>query len=237
MDLIVQSKSITNITQIFVFFAFFLCWFQTCFHYLRRYSPLAQSIPVHLQPNAVVALISTFHATVSTLLSFFILYLDKDLSEHKLLYSSFMISFTLNFSMGYLLFDLLIMSLHRAQFEWNFVIHHFVSIIAFYCCSTQGVFPYIALFRLTSEGSTPFLNIRWILLTLNKRTASSTFTTASCWCSRSPACASSPSCPTGTPSSPSSTRPNSTRSPSNTSSSASSRAYLSMCSTSSGSAR
>jgi hypothetical protein len=31
------------------------------------------------------------------------------------------------------------------------------------------VFPYIALFRLTSEGSTPFLNVRWVLVTLNKK--------------------------------------------------------------------
>lgn len=31
------------------------------------------------------------------------------------------------------------------------------------------MFPYIALARLTSEGSTPFLNIRWLLLTMNKK--------------------------------------------------------------------
>lgn len=33
------------------------------------------------------------------------------------------------------------------------------------------MFPYLALFRLTSEASTPFLNFRWLLLTLNKKTS------------------------------------------------------------------
>jgi hypothetical protein len=33
----------------------------------------------------------------------------------------------------------------------------------------MGVFPFIALFRLTSEGSTPFVNMRWVLHTLNRK--------------------------------------------------------------------
>ena len=34
---------------------------------------------------------------------------------------------------------------------------------------TEGVFPYIALYRLCSEGSTPFVNNRWFLLTMGKK--------------------------------------------------------------------
>ena len=171
MNLIAQSKSITNITQIFVFCAVFFCLFQMLIQYLKRYPSLAQSLPANMYPSAVIRILSTFHSTLATLLSIFILYYDNDLSEHKLIYSSFMISFTLNFSIGFLAFDFLMMLIYRHEFEWNFVVHHFVSIVAFYCCSTRGVFPYIALFRLTSEGSTPFLNLRWFLLTLNKKTS------------------------------------------------------------------
>lgn len=171
MNLIVQSKNITNITQIFVFCAVFLCLFQMCFQYLKRYSSRSQSIPVNLHANAVIKLLSTFHATVATLLSILILYFDNELSEHKLIYNSFMISFTLNFSIGFLAYDFLIMLMHRSEFEWSYVVHHCVSITSFYVCSTRGVFPYIALLRLTSEGSTPFVNIRWLLLTLNKKTS------------------------------------------------------------------
>lgn len=38
----------------------------------------------------------------------------------------------------------------------------------YFCLKTAGVFPYIALFRLTSEASTPFINIRSMLLILKK---------------------------------------------------------------------
>ena len=63
------------------------------------------------------------------------------------------------------------MFVYRDEFEWFYGLHHFVSIIAFYACSTAGVFPFIALLRLTSEGSTPFINNRWILLTLNMKSS------------------------------------------------------------------
>lgn len=36
----------------------------------------------------------------------------------------------------------------------------------FFITKTAGVFPFIALFRLTSEASTPFINIRSMMLTL-----------------------------------------------------------------------
>ncbi len=61
------------------------------------------------------------------------------------------------------------MAIYKEEFELNFALHHFVSIVAFYCCTNAGVFPFIALFRLTSEGSTPFLNLRWILLSTNRK--------------------------------------------------------------------
>lgn len=169
MDLTIQSKSISNLTQIWIFFAAHFCLFQFLFNFLPKYSKLYQSIPLHQQPSTVIRILSSFHATIATLLSLCLVYFDHDLYENKLLYSSFAISFTLNFSIGYLAFDMLIMLMHRSEFEWFFVVHHIVSVVAFYCCSTAGVFPYIALCRLISEGSTPFLNNRWFLLTLNKK--------------------------------------------------------------------
>ncbi|CAF0711144.1 unnamed protein product [Brachionus calyciflorus] len=169
MDLTIQSKSISNLTQIWIFFAAHFCLFQFLLNYLPRYSKVYQSIPLHQQASTVIRILSSFHATIATILSLCLVYFDKDLNDNKLLYSSFAISFTLNFSIGYLAFDMLIMLMHRAEFEWFFAVHHFVSIVAFYCCSTAGVFPYIALCRLISEGSTPFLNNRWFLLTINQK--------------------------------------------------------------------
>jgi hypothetical protein len=54
MNLLVQSRSITNITQIFVFSAVFVCIFQMLLHYVRRYSKFAEKIPPHLHASTVI---------------------------------------------------------------------------------------------------------------------------------------------------------------------------------------
>ncbi|RNA01917.1 transmembrane 56-B-like [Brachionus plicatilis] len=169
MDITIQSKSISNLTQIWIFFAAHFCLFQFLHNFLPKYSKLYQSIPLDKQASTLIRILSSFHAIIATVLSLCLVSFDHDLHNNKLIYTSFAISFTLNFSIGYLAFDILIMLMHRSEFEWFFALHHFVSIVAFYACSTAGVFPYIALCRLISEGSTPFLNNRWFLLTLNKK--------------------------------------------------------------------
>lgn len=169
IELSFQSKSAANLMQIVFFMAINLCSFQFIGKNLRKYVGVLKTVPDNMHRGMVLRIISIFHATFVTLMCMFILYYDQELSQNKLLYSSFAISFTLNFSIGFLLFDMLIMITDPKEFEWFYLLHHFVSIIAFYSCSTAGVFPYIALFRLTSEASTPFLNIRWFLLTLNKK--------------------------------------------------------------------
>lgn len=158
-----------NSTQIFVFFVVNFLLFQFLFIYLRKNSKQFQSVDAQIQPYVVIRLFSAIHAAIVTISSFYILYYDNNLFQNKLIYSSFEICFILNFSIGYLAFDTLIMSIYRNEFEWNFLVHHFVAIVSFHSCSNAGVFPFIALFRLTSEGSTPFLHARWILLTLNKK--------------------------------------------------------------------
>jgi len=55
------------------------------------------------------------------------------------------------------------------MFDPQFILHHVVSAMAFYASTNSGVFPYIALLRLTSEASTPFINIRWLLLAFNMK--------------------------------------------------------------------
>lgn len=159
----------TNLTQMFVFAATFFSLFQ----FLMQYMPKKYDWFLNLSPKqkigTAIRLLSSFHAALATFLSIFILCTDIGLNQNKLLYSSFGISFTLNISIGFLAYDCLIMFLYRDEFELGYGIHHCVSIIAFYACTTDGVFPYIALSRLISEASTVFINNRWLLLTLKKK--------------------------------------------------------------------
>lgn len=159
----------TNLTQMFVFFATFFSLFQFLLQYMPRKHQWFYNLPVTLQIGTVIRLMSSFHALLATCLSLFVLYTDVGLQQNKLMYSSFGISFTLNLSIGFLAYDCLIMFIHRNEFELGYGVHHFVSIVAFYACSTAGIFPYIALFRLVSEASTIFINNRWILLTLKMK--------------------------------------------------------------------
>jgi len=159
----------TNLTQIMVFAATFYSLFQFLMQYMPKKYGWFVGLDSRQQIGTVIRILSSFHAILATFLSLFILYTDTGLNQNKLLYSSFGISFTLNISIGFLAYDCLIMFIYRNEFELGYGVHHCVSIIAFYACTTGGIFPYIALFRLLSEASTPFLNNRWILLTLKMK--------------------------------------------------------------------
>lgn len=165
-------KGLDNLVQIITFGVFFYASFLATLHYMRNRVKWFQSIPEKLQPNTSLRLVSSIHSTIAVILSIYILYTDNDLSQSKILYNSPAISFTLNLTTGFLLYDCLLLAVYREEFEWYYVVHHFVSIVAFYACSTYGVFPYIALFRLLSEASSIFINFRWIILTLKMKESS-----------------------------------------------------------------
>lgn len=106
---------------------------------------------------------------IVTLLAIYNLLFDEELHKNKLIYRSENISFNLNIVMGYMTFDVMIMLMYEEIREFVGIFHHFVSVSAFYACSNVGVFSFIAIFRLTSEGSTPFINIRFILLSFQQK--------------------------------------------------------------------
>lgn len=159
----------TNISHMFVFTATFYFIFQFLLQYMPKKYEWFANLPSHIQIGTVIRIISSFHAIIATCLSIFVLCTDEGLHNNKLIYQSFGISFTLNVSIGFLAYDCLIMFLNRSEFELGYGIHHCVSIMAFYICTTVGVFPYLALFRLISEASTVFINNRWILLSLKMK--------------------------------------------------------------------
>lgn len=159
----------TNISHMFVFTATFFFIFQFLLQYMPKKYEWFSNLPSHIQIGTIIRIISSFHAIIATCLSIFVLCTDEGLHNNKLIYQSFGISFTLNVSIGFLAYDCLIMFLNRNEFELGYGIHHCVSIMAFYICTTVGVFPYLALIRLISEASTVFINNRWILLSLKMK--------------------------------------------------------------------
>ncbi|XP_044299531.1 TLC domain-containing protein 4-like isoform X2 [Varanus komodoensis] len=65
---------------------------------------------------------------------------------------------------GYLLYDLLLLVRYwKTLGDSLFVCHHLAALYAYGYVLSHGVLPYFANFRLLSELSTPFVNLRWFL--------------------------------------------------------------------------
>ncbi|EMP37253.1 Transmembrane protein 56 [Chelonia mydas] len=70
---------------------------------------------------------------------------------------------------GYLLYDLLLLLRYWKMLgDSLFVCHHLVALYAYGYVLSRGVLPYFANFRLLSELSTPFVNLRWFFDTVGQ---------------------------------------------------------------------
>lgn len=167
-----NSVFTTNHAQMFLFFSFF--WVMFYFSIYMFWS-LHRKYKIECMADAVVRkkisirVTSTIHAVSVTILAILTLITDSKLHRNKVLYNTPEISFTLNLVIGYMAYDLITMLAYKELYEFESIIHHIVSAIAFYACTNHGVFTFIALARLTSEASTLFINIRWLLLTFKMK--------------------------------------------------------------------
>lgn len=157
---ITQNHVTDNHIQMLLGVLFFMTLFRTCKTLLLKYAKID---PIIL--NELVSRINSYvHAVTVTYLSLKILFTDSELHMNKTLYRSQDISMTLNIVIGYMLVDLFLILYYEEMKDPEHVMHHIVSITAFYACSMIGIFPFIALSRLASEASTPFVNKRWFML-------------------------------------------------------------------------
>lgn len=161
-----------NHFQIVVFFFAFALVFYGCFFILGLLSKVCDLELLTKKSECLkisMRVTSSVHASTVTLLAIWNLLTNDELHKNKLIFISRDVSFNLNIVMGYMTFDILIMMIYDELRELIGVFHHFVSVSAFYACSNMGVFSFIAIARLTSEGSTTFINIRFLLLAFQKK--------------------------------------------------------------------
>jgi len=151
------------------FFILFCCVFKICEHGLKYFKAYRAITDFHVKINLLSRVVSSVHAIFATIFAVLVLYFNKDIYQHQLLYKSYGICVTLSFAMGYFFYDFLLMTLFKEIREASSYLHHFVSIAAFHACAVRGVFPHIAIIRLTSEFSTPFINNRWFMYALNMK--------------------------------------------------------------------
>lgn len=137
--------------------------------FMRQNHPVTPPEKPNHHHQTASRVVSTIHAIVATYYSIQVLVHETEYFDNPLSYTSLNLRWTMCNSIGYFIYDFLYMLVHREELTFQYFIHHLVAGYGF----QQGVFGSAFLIpasiRLTSEASTPFLNIRWLLLSLKKR--------------------------------------------------------------------
>ncbi|XP_054859128.1 TLC domain-containing protein 4-B-like [Eublepharis macularius] len=108
--------------------------------------------------------VSTLHAMVVGLFCLYILWYDDAVNANPIWGDPGLVKLNVAITCGYLLYDLLLLIRYwKTLGDSLFVCHHLAALYAYGYVLSRGVLPYFANFRLLSELSTPFVNLRWFL--------------------------------------------------------------------------
>ncbi|KAH0628702.1 hypothetical protein JD844_010131 [Phrynosoma platyrhinos] len=108
--------------------------------------------------------VSTLHAIIVGLFCLYILWYDDAINANPIWGDPWLVKLNVAITCGYLLYDLLLLVRYwRTLGDSLFVCHHLAALYAYGYVLSRGVLPYFANFRLLSELSTPFVNLRWFL--------------------------------------------------------------------------
>ncbi|CAF0936214.1 unnamed protein product [Brachionus calyciflorus] len=157
--------------KIFIEFAYFITFFSGAFvsflFILRSKFSWFCQFDKKTQIQFADKLVSCIHSVTITIRALYVLFTDPNLQENKLIYNSETLCRTYQITLGFFIFDTLIMFIYKNEmFDWKFLIHHVASILGSGVTMSYGTFAYFALIRSLSEASTVFIQIRWFLLTL-----------------------------------------------------------------------
>ncbi|XP_015668778.1 transmembrane protein 56-B-like [Protobothrops mucrosquamatus] len=127
-------------------------------------SPSYSSLPSVKQSEWNSRCVSTLHAVIVGLFCLYILWYDDAINANPIWGDPWLVKLNVAVTCGYLLYDLLLLVRYwKTLGDSLFVCHHLVALYAYGYVLSRGVLPYFANFRLLSEFSTPFVNLRWFL--------------------------------------------------------------------------
>jgi hypothetical protein len=109
-------------------------------------------------------LTSTIHAVISSVLALYMLWFGMMGSNR--LFSKLPLGFvTIQISLGFFAGDLIVCLLDpKLRADWVGVIHHLAGVAGLaFCLFYQGIFMFFVVYRLITELSQPFVNLRYIL--------------------------------------------------------------------------
>lgn len=121
---------------------------------------------IYLEQNDAVKLdwdsriMSTIHAIISTILAYHAIFTHPKLLEDLYFYYQPSFTFVISYTVGYLMAD---MPIVISQNDYMMCIHHGMGILGLSTSTTTGLASGTLIFFLTTEITTPFMNLRWFL--------------------------------------------------------------------------
>ncbi|XP_075062809.1 TLC domain-containing protein 4-like [Mixophyes fleayi] len=108
--------------------------------------------------------VSTIHALIVGSFCLYILAFDDAVNDDPIWGDPFKVKMNVAVTSGYLVYDLLFFARYWKEMRDPYMVcHHLAVLYAYGYVLNRGVLPYFANFRLISELSTPFVNLRWFL--------------------------------------------------------------------------
>uniref|UniRef100_A0A8D2LEX2 TLC domain-containing protein n=1 Tax=Varanus komodoensis TaxID=61221 RepID=A0A8D2LEX2_VARKO len=123
-------------------------------------SPAYCTLPAVKQNEWNSRCVSTVHAMIVSFFCLYILWFDDAVNANPICNCSLYVCVHVVF---YILDLLLLVRYWKTLGDSLFVCHHLAALYAYGYVLSHGVLPYFANFRLLSELSTPFVNLRWFL--------------------------------------------------------------------------
>ncbi|XP_045159644.1 TLC domain-containing protein 4-like [Mercenaria mercenaria] len=138
----------------------------------RKIFPGLDNLPENKQIYWHTCICSTVHAIIVSALCIYTLIFEAQLKEDPIWGQSNLVKTSCAILVGYLAADsLFILRYYKQIGDWFYVLHHFASAFAYYYVMSYGVYIYFANFRLMAEFSTPWVNNRWFLSEMGKKSS------------------------------------------------------------------
>ncbi|XP_014783279.1 TLC domain-containing protein 4-B [Octopus bimaculoides] len=138
--------------------------------------PKYKTLTEKQQINWNTRVISSVHAVIMGSLCLYTINYDPEVRDDPIWRDTPQVRVSGAILIGYSLADSLVMALHYDKIgEIFYFLHHASAAYAFFYVAMFGVLPYFSNYRLLSEISTPLVNQRWFLSTLDYKKDSKPF--------------------------------------------------------------
>lgn len=129
-----------------------------------KYFPIYQTLSHAKQLEWNARTNSSINAIIVSAFCLYVLLYEDELSNDPVWGDSVVVKYACAVVVGYMISDgLLTVANYREVGEVCYMLHHALSIYAFYFVMTYGALSWFANYRLIAEFSTPFVNQRWFL--------------------------------------------------------------------------